>query len=147
VPAIFRFPGVIPGGQVSADIANTMDVYMTIMKLMDVELPGDLKFDGNNILTFLQGDAPSPTNEMFYFRGNHVTGVRMGEWKLLISNKGKKPIEHADLEEMKLYNLEKDPGERYDFAKKEPRIVEKLKKRLLEFDLEILNTDLARENN
>ncbi|MFC2125694.1 sulfatase [Bacteroidota bacterium] len=147
VPAIFRFPGVIPPGQVSADIANTMDVYMTIMNLMDVELPGDMKFDGNDILPFLCGETPSPSNEMFYFRGNHLTGVRVGEWKLLINNQGKKPIEHSDLGEMKLYHLEKDPGERYDFSDKEPQVVEKLKNRLLEFDLEILNTDLARANN
>ncbi len=147
VPAIFKFPHVIPSGQVSADIANTMYVYMTIMNLLDVELPADIKFDGNNILPFLRGTASSPTNEMFYFRGNRVTGVRVGEWKLLIDNQGKKPIEHSDLEELNLFNLEKDPGERYDFSDKEPQVVEKLQKRLLEFDLEILNTDLARANN
>ena len=147
VPAIFRFPGVIPEGQVSADIANTMDVYMTIMKLIDVELPSDLKFDGNDILPFLRGYSPSPTREMFYFSGNRLTGVRIGVWKLLINNKRKKPIEHSDLKEMKLFHLEKDPGERYDFSQKEPQVVEKLKTRLLEFDLEIMNTDLARTNN
>ena len=65
----------------------------------------------------------------------------------MIDNKGKKPIEHSDLEEMKLFNLDKDPGERYDFSEKEPQVVETLKKRLLEFDLEILNTDLARASN
>ena len=96
------------------------------------------------LMAFLMGKAKSPTHEMFYFNSDRLTGVRQDEWKLLINNQGKKPIEHIDLTDLKLYNLEYDPGERYDFADKHPEIVEKLKRRLLEFDLEIIRTDLAR---
>lgn len=146
VPAIFRFPGVIPEGQVSADMASSMDVYMTLMLLNSVDLPEEMKFDGNDLMAFLMGKAKSPTHEMFYFNSDRLTGIRQGAWKLLINNQSKKPIEHTDLADLKLFNLEYDPGERYDFADKHPEIVEKLKRRLLEFDLEIIRTDLARSN-
>ena len=144
VPGIFRFPGRIPAGQVSADMATSMDVYMTIMKMAGVALPEGLVFDGNDIMTFLEGNSPSPTEEFYYILGRRLQGVRQGPWKLLIENEGDVRIEHKDLETAQLYHLEKDPGERYDFSAKEPELVETLKQRLAQFDLQMLNESLKK---
>jgi arylsulfatase A-like enzyme len=142
VPGIFRFPGTIPAGRVSADMAASMDLYMTIMKMAGVDLPEDLAFDGNDMLEFLKKGSPAPRDEFYYVRGNRLTGVRKGPWKLLIQNTGSARIEHSDLQEVALYNLDLDPGERYDFSEKEPRQVEMLKELLARFDLQMLEEDL-----
>jgi arylsulfatase A-like enzyme len=139
VPGIFRYPGVIPAGQVSADMATSMDLYMTIMHLANVDLPEDMIFDGNDMLAFLQGKSKAPTDEFYYLRGNRLRGIRKGPWKLLIQNEGVERIEHQDLREVELYNLDLDPGERYDFSEKEPQKVEELKSLIANFDLQLLD--------
>jgi len=140
VPAIFRYPGVIPSGRVSADMATTMDLYMTIMKLVGVTLPENLTYDGQNLLPFLKGDTTSPTKTFYYILGKKLWAVRNGPWKLMINNQAKREIETVELDSAKLFNLEFDPGERYDFSKKHPEIVEELKDMMLNFDKEMVKT-------
>ena len=142
VPGIFRFPGIIPAGEESADMATSMDLYMTIMNLAEVELPADMIFDGKDMLGFLQGKSNSPSEEFYYVRGDRLRGVRKGPWKLLIENGGSARIEHSDLEKVALYNLDLDPGERYDFSEKEPEVVIALKKLIANFDIQMLNNEL-----
>ena len=147
VPGIFRFPGRIPAGQVSADIATTMDIYMTIMNMAEIDMPMDLKFDGNNMMTFLEGKSKSPTDEFYFIVAQRIQALRKGSWKLVIKNEGTVRIEHSDFEDVKLYNLDLDPGERYDFSDKEPEIVEELKQNIAEFDLQMLNETLKRQSS
>lgn len=144
MPGIFRFPGRIPAGQVSADMAASMDVYMTIMNIAGVELPNEMLFDGHNMLTFLEGKSDTPREVFYYILAQRIRGVRKGPWKLLINNEGSVRIEHNDLEDAELYNLDLDPGERYDFSDKEPGIVKELKQLIAEFDLQMLNESLKK---
>jgi arylsulfatase A-like enzyme len=147
VPGIFRFPGRIPAGKVTADIANTMDIYITLMKLAEGDLPTDLTYDGNDLMTFLEGKSKSPTDEFYFIVAQRIQGLRKGPWKLVIKNEGSIRIEHSDFEDVKLYNLDLDPGERYDFSDKEPEIVDELKQQIAEFDLQMLNEDLKRKSS
>jgi arylsulfatase A-like enzyme len=147
VPGIFRFPGRIPAGQVSADMATSMDIYTTIMNIAEVELPQELVFDGHDMLAFLEGKSDTPRDEFYFILAQRIRGVRKGPWKLLIKNEGTIRIEHSDLENAELYNLDLDPGERYDFSDKEPGIVEELKQLIAKFDLQMLNESLKRQAN
>ncbi len=137
VPAIIRFPGIIPPGQVSADMATTMDLYMTIMDIASVSLPNDMIFDGKSLLPFLKGETGAPSNTFYYILGKKLWAVRNGPWKLMINNQGLREIEPGDLDSVALYHLEWDPGERYNFSDKHPEIVKELKEMLMHFDQEM----------
>jgi hypothetical protein len=114
---------------------------------VEVDLPTDLKFDGNDLLAFLEGKSESPTGEFYFIVAQRIQGLRKGPWKLVIKNAGSVRIEHSDFEDVKLYNLDLDPGERYDFSDKEPEIVDELKQQIAEFDLQMLNEDLKRKSS
>jgi len=137
VPAIIRFPGIIPPGQVSADLATTMDLYMTVMDIAGVTLPEEMVFDGKSLLSFLKGETGSPTHTFYYILGKKLWAVRKGPWKLKINNTGSREIKLKDLDSEVLYHLEWDPGERYDFSEKQPDLVDEMKQMLLDFDQEM----------
>lgn len=131
VPAIFRWPGKIPAGVVTADPASTLDLFPTICHLAGLELPADRKYDGHDIFPFLQGKAECPTDVIFFNRGVHIEAVRKGAWKLRVSNqdpnKKEKPVA------VELFNLEVDPYEFYNVAERHPQQVQELKQLLLDF--------------
>jgi arylsulfatase A-like enzyme len=137
VPAIIRFPGIIPAGRVAADMATTMDLYMTVMDLAGISMPEDMTFDGQTLLPFLKGESSAPTHTFYYILGKKLCAIRNGPWKLMINNKGSREIETSELDSVTLFHLEWDPGERYDFSDKHPEVVEELKQMLVKFDKEM----------
>ena len=123
VPAIIRWPGKIPPGQISTEMATTMDLYVTIAKTAGADIPADRPIDGHNILPFLKGETTSPTNELFYFNGKKAEAVRKGVWKLRVT----------ETDGTELYDLENDPGEKYNRAAEKPEIVRELYRELKNF--------------
>ncbi len=128
VPGIVRWPGQIPAGQESADIASTMDIFTTLMLAGGADVPEDV--DGKNILPFLKGETSSPVEQFYYFSGNSIHGVREGEWKLRIAEGYPE-----------LFNLDSDPSERHNRAEELPDIVSKLQGQI-EKKSEEVNADM-----
>lgn len=120
VPCIIRWPGRIPAGQVSAEVATALDLFVTILDAAGVEPPSDRPIDGNNLLPFLEGREPSPTEEFLYFQGDRAEAVRAGPWKFRLEAGG----------EPELYHLNLDPTESYNRAGEEPDVVKRLEGRL-----------------
>jgi len=116
VPGIVRWPGKIPTNQISSEIANTMDLFATIVEVAGAELPTDRKIDGNNILPFLMGEVKSPTQKLYYFSGKKAEAIRDGDWKLRVT----------EIDGVQLFNLKNNPGENYNVAGNHPEIVTKL---------------------
>lgn len=135
VPAVFRWPGVIPKKVVTAEPASTLDFFPTICKLAGLAMPTDRTFDGSDIMPLLKGISKSPMEIIFFNRGNFVEAVRQGDWKLRISNKG--PDKKAKKVEAELFNLQVDPYEFYNVAERHPEIVESLKKKLSDFAIKV----------
>ncbi|MBS3770991.1 MAG: sulfatase [Bacteroidales bacterium] len=131
VPAMMKWPGMIREGRVTDELAATQDIYQTMLKIGGAELP-DHPLDGYNLLPFLEGETNgSPRNEYYYFRGNELQAMRKGEWKLREVN-GK----------TQLFNLQEDPGERFNRAPEKPEIVEEIRKEMKEFAEEV-NAEVA----
>ena len=126
VPGIMRWPGQIPQKQVSSEMATTMDLFSTIIDVTGAKLPTDREIDGLNILPFLKGEAKSPTEILYYFNGAKAEAVREGELKLRITTSSG----------VQLFNLNNDPGEKYNIAIENSIIVEKLHKKLNNFSIE-----------
>ncbi len=117
VPAIVRWPVNIPENQVSAKMATTMDLFATIAEVSGASIPTDREIDGNNILQFLKGEeSSSPTNNFFYLSRKTVEAYRQEEWKLRVTKSNG----------IELFNLNTDPGEKYNQANDYPELVKEL---------------------
>ncbi len=142
VPCLMKWQGHIQEGTVCNKLASTIDILPTLAAITDSPLP-EKKIDGVNILSLLLGDENANPRESFlyYYRKNSLEAVRKGNWKLVFAHPGRTYIgfkpgvdgfpgavnENFQFEEG-LYDLRRDPGERYDVKEYYPDIVAELKK-------------------
>ena len=124
VPCIARWPGRIPPGLVSAEMASTMDLYATLLALAGAEVPRDRAVDGVDLLPLLTGSASSPRPEFFYWSGKTLEAVREGPWKLRFP----RGVGAKDGALPELYHLEIDASERWDVAAEHPEVVARLRR-------------------
>lgn len=103
VPAFVRWPGVLPAGVTSAQVATTLDWTAMMLAAAGAKPPAALPLDGVDLLPDLVAGAPR-TRTIFWRMGRSRQGaVRSGNWKYL--------REKAD---EYLFDLALDPGERRD---------------------------------
>ncbi|MEX0321673.1 MAG: arylsulfatase [Puniceicoccaceae bacterium] len=118
VPFIARWPGTIPAGSTSDFPSAFWDFLPTACEVAGIDPPDGI--DGLSYLPVLQGLA-EPEREALYWRFDMnqtvKQAVRSGNWKLV------QPATDAPWE---LYDVDTDPGETTDLAKKHPAIVQKL---------------------
>jgi len=132
IPAICSWPGVIPEGQVRAQMATGCDWLPTIAQFAKVR-PPERKLDGKSLVPVIfSADAPSP-HQVFYWqlgRGKRPQWVvREGDWKLLGNPRDtskKAPLTKDD--QLFLVNLAEDVSEMKNIAAKNPDVVARLKK-------------------
>jgi arylsulfatase A-like enzyme len=132
VPFLARWPGRIPAGTVSTDLATTMDLLPTIAGIAGAPLPPGRAIDGQDIRAFLEGRGPSPDEWFFYYNsGGRLEGLRDRRWKLHLTfpDKGEPAAE--------LFDLLVDPSERWDVAAAHPGVVSRLSERMRQFAGEI----------
>lgn len=141
-PCIMKWPGHIPEGAICNKLASTIDILPTLAAITNSPLP-EKKIDGVNILPLLLGDETANPRESFlyYYRKNSLESVRKGNWKLVFAHPGRTYVgfkpgtdgfpggtnENFQFEES-LYDLRRDPGERYDVKEFYPEVVAELKK-------------------
>ncbi|MGH9339523.1 MAG: sulfatase family protein [Acidobacteriota bacterium] len=141
VPCIMKWPGVIPKGRICNKIASTLDILPTLAAITGAPLP-EKKIDGVNILPLMQGDPNADPREFFYYyyQKNSLEAVRKGHWKLVLPHRHRSyegvppgkdglPGKYGEGEtSYALYDLRRDPGERYDVRVLYPDIFEELMK-------------------
>jgi len=137
VPCIMRWPGRIPRQQISEDIATTMDIYTTIITAAGGRIPSDRTIDGKNIMPMLEGKAPSPRKEFYYFRSNNLEAVRQGKWKLRLARHARTDLLPREPVTPELFDLEVDSSERYNIAERQPEVVKRLSKKFKAFAEEL----------
>ncbi len=115
VPGIFRWPGVIPAGQLSSEMASTIDLLPTIAAAAGASFKHQT--DGFDILPFLKGQTRSPRDEFFYSRSDFLEGVRQGPWKYRLDE---------SVAEAQLFHLDRDPSEMYNVIDRYPEIAQRL---------------------
>jgi arylsulfatase A-like enzyme len=118
VPAIIRWPGHIPRGTVSGQVAITMDLTASILAATGTPVPSNAALDGVDIFPVLEHRAPRIERNLFW----RVAGVRQqqavrsGDWKLLF-----------DQGRALLFNVRTDLGERNDMIGKRSDIAKRLR--------------------
>lgn len=118
VPAFARWPGVIPAGVTTTQVATTLDWTATILGATGVVPAPAHPLDGIDLRPVLTGDEP-PRERTIFWRTTHrmrQAAVRRGGWKYLRDEEG----EH-------LFDLVLDPGERHDRKADEPARFEALR--------------------
>ncbi len=124
-PAIARWPGVMPAGQVSTEMFTSLDLFPTFCELTGTP-PPDVYQDGKSVWPLLNGSGPSPHEELYWcFRDQY--NIRRGNWKLMCTQK----------DQYRLYDLEADIAETTDCYQQQPQIAAELKARLDHFEAHI----------
>ena len=140
-PLITWGPGLIPadknGTTDDTTILSSVDFLPSFLGVAGVPLPTGAKPDGRDVSAELlaKGTTPLPVKPLFFKRPPDRPGpennrfpdlaVREGDWKLLINENGTRPL---------LFNLASDKGEKTNVAGKNPDIVARLKKAVLDWD-------------
>ena len=136
VPCVMRWPGKIPAGKVTKEIASTMDLLPTFAALSGAKLP-EVTLDGRDIRALIsdEAEAKSPHEAIYYYSYTHLQAVRSGPWKLVRPRPefpkwtGFSGRFHGDgVKETELYQIEEDPGESHNVASAHPEIVARLQK-------------------
>ncbi|MBW8884945.1 MAG: sulfatase-like hydrolase/transferase [Planctomycetia bacterium] len=126
-PTIAWWPGKVPAGSVSQELASTLDFLPTFCALAGVEAPKDRQLDGYDITSVLSGGA-SQRKEMFYYRSYDLMAVRVGPWKAHFLTQAGYGQPKADPHDPPLlFNLDVDPGENYNVAEKNPAVLKEIK--------------------
>ena len=119
VPAMIRFPGRIPPGQVSDRVGMTMDLTATVLAVSGTEVPAGARLDGLNLMPAWAGKAPAGERTLFWrtnFAGFNQRAMRSGDWKLVRDGTG----------HVFIFNLREDPGERHDLSNQRQDVAQRL---------------------
>jgi len=114
-PLIIRAPGVTKPGSTCDTPVVSMDFFPTILELAGLPAMPRRHADGVSLVPLLKGGNTLPPRPLFWhyphYHGSTWTpgaSIREGDWKL---------IEFYHWDEVELYNLKKDLGERRDLSK------------------------------
>ncbi len=139
VPFIIRWPGKTPEGTICNKLACTIDLLPTLSSIINGKLSGN-KIDGVDITSLWEGDFKSEPREtiLYYYGENNLNAVRKGNWKLVLPHTwqsyntkpgndgyGGNRIKMA-VEKPELYNMMRDPGERFNVIESYPEKVKEL---------------------
>jgi arylsulfatase A-like enzyme len=128
VPAIFWWPGTIRPAVV-ADMGAMMDLLPTIAALAGATPPRDRVLDGYDLGGVLLRGEPSPRQDVFYYRGPKLYALRHGPYKAHFFTKSEYgPDPEVAHDPPLLYDLDQDPGERYEIGARHPEAIAALRK-------------------
>jgi arylsulfatase A-like enzyme len=129
VPAILRWPGRLPSGRSTSQVAITMDLTATMLSATNTPAPKDARLEGVDLLPLLQQSSRPVERTLFWRVANphtHQRAVRGGDWKLVI-----------DGDRVMLFNVREDPGERKDVVVARPTLVEDLMRRIVQWEADV----------
>ena len=126
VPAIVRWPGVVPPRQTTEQAAITMDWTATILAVTGSRADPSYPLDGEDLMAVCKGQR-APYDRTLFWRTRLRDAARAGKWKYL-KDSGKEY----------LFDLSTDPGEKADLRKRNPEVFEKIKTQYLAWNAQML---------
>ena len=124
-------------GKTKTDVPVTnLDFYPTILEVAGIKKPDEKVLDGTSFASIFLGNKELPERALFWhfpiylengnmetqdplFRSRPGSAIRKGDWKL---------IQYFENNDVELYNLASDVGEKNNLAKSEPSKAEELLK-------------------
>ncbi|MBK1879731.1 sulfatase [Pelagicoccus mobilis] len=134
VPAIYRWPGVIPEGQVIDTAVNILDTIPTFAEMAGIESL-DSAIDGVSIGPVLRGESHDLDDRPIFVGSGRIDAVRKGKWKYMVSSE---PTWKSDIEwEPLLFDLSQDIGEKQNLVSEKPEVAKEMKAILDAFQAEV----------
>ncbi len=116
-PAIAWWPGRVPAGVVSHELACTMDLFTTSLTLAGGQIPRDRVIDAVDMSPILFGTGPSRREGFAFYRGTQLYAFRKGTFKAHFTTRsGYGPEAPTPHDPPLLFDLAHDPGERFNVA-------------------------------
>jgi arylsulfatase B len=115
VPFLIQWSGRLPAGKVYSRPVISLDVFATAAALAGNQAGQVKATDGKNLIPYLTGAEDQPPHDLLFWRMQHKTAIRQGNWKL-VKNPGW-GRKNADWE---LYHLGDDLGESRNLASEMP---------------------------
>ncbi|WP_165023701.1 sulfatase [Dysgonomonas sp. ZJ279] len=142
IPCVMYWKGKIMAGTTSNKLASNIDLFPTLADISQAPLPKK-KLDGVSLLPLIKGEKDaSPRKEFaYYYNKNDLEAVTDGMFKLVFPHKyvtygafvpgndgmpGK--LTNLEIQKAELYDLRRDPGERYDVISQYPEVAARLMK-------------------
>lgn len=128
VPGIARWPGVIPAGSRSDEMAMNIDLFSTALSIAGAAEPSDRIIDGRDILPMLKSEAPTPHEAIFFYDEKKLHAVRTNRWKYHRRHTHW-TTKHTMYEKGPvLFDLEHDRDESYNVIGRYPEAARKMEK-------------------
>lgn len=142
IPCIMYWKGKIEPGTTCNKLSSNIDLFPTFAEITQAPLP-TRKIDGISLLPLIKGEKGANPRESFvyYFKKNDLEAVTDGMFKLVFphvyttygayvpGNDGQPgKLTNIDLTKAELYDLRRDPGERYNVLSEYPEVAIKLMK-------------------
>ncbi|MFQ5706802.1 MAG: sulfatase [bacterium] len=153
IPMILRYPRLVEGGMRSEKLVQLVDIFPTVLDLLDLQYTGDLPLHSRSLLS--EGHESRDLYAEWEGRVPHFVRNRLGKnvhpedlklyttkQNMIRSGKFKLIVNARDQAE--LYDLEQDPLEQTNLASAQPERVTELKNRLSNW-LESNHTEKERE--
>jgi arylsulfatase A-like enzyme len=136
VPAIVRWPGVVPAGRVSEQAAITMDWTATILAAAGTPSDSRYPLDGADMLPVCKG-LRTPYERTLFWRNDVQRAVRKGRWKYLKTGG----------ESENLFDLSVDVRENADFKATQPGVLEDLRGEYRKWESQMLPQSKRGDNS
>jgi arylsulfatase len=136
IPCLMYWKGTIEAGSTCNKLSSNIDLFPTLAEIGGAPLPSR-KIDGVSLTPLLKGEKDANPRESFvyYYNKNDLEAVTDGRFKLAFPHRyvtygtyapGK--LTNIELTKAELYDLHRDPGERYDVISSYPEEAAKLMK-------------------
>ena len=134
IPCVMYWKGTVQPGTTCNKLASNIDLLPTLAELSGAPLP-QRKIDGISIVPLIKGEKETNPRESFvyYFHKNDLEAVTDGKFKLVFPHKyvtygayapgnDGQPgnLTNLELKKAEMYDLRRDPGERYDVISQYP---------------------------
>ena len=142
IPCVMYWKGVTQPGTTCNKLASNIDLLPTLAEISGAPLP-QRKIDGVSVLPLIKGEKDANPRESFvyYYHKNDLEAVTDGMFKLVFPHKyvtygayvpgnDGQPgqLTNLELKKAEMYDLRRDPGERYDVISQYPEEAAKLMK-------------------
>jgi arylsulfatase A-like enzyme len=141
VPIMVSLPGTIPAGQVREDMAQHVDLPVTILTLLGIPVPEIMT--GRDLGPALKG-GPRLPDRAVYTESWVSRAWRSRDWKLIhhtrkdtICPTVAKKICRDGAQWFELFDIRADPRERKEVSRQHPEIVEDFKKKIEAYRMEL----------
>ncbi len=126
VPAIVRWPGVIPAGRSTEQVAITMDWTATILSATQTRADINYPLDGYDLFAVSKGERAAFERKLFWRHAKQIA-VRSGKWKYF-----------KDVEKEYLFDLSVDQREQADFKEQHPEVLRQLRSEFQKWEAQVL---------